>query len=177
MNQSEFRGEHFGASWSAGLWVSTLLVMLLVIGASLYAMLGIPSISPRMRVVEPLLILFILASAAFFTVRGYILCDGQLIIERAGWVTRLNLETLTQAYADSSAMKGSIRLFGCGGFFVYCGLFLNRKVGRYRAYATNPANAVVLRFGERTVVVTPDEPERFARQILEGSRGRGEVRD
>ena len=51
------------------------------------------------------------------------------------------------------------RLCGIGGLFVFCGLFWSRKLGRYRAYITDPRRAVVLRFGNKVVVVTPDEPD------------------
>jgi len=58
-------------------------------------------------------------------------------------------------------MKGSLRLFGNGGLFSSSGLFWNRRLGRYRAFATDPGNAVVLEFPDRTLVVTPESPSGF----------------
>ncbi len=52
-------------------------------------------------------------------------------------------------------MKGSIRTFGNGGLFCFSGRFRNRKLGSYRAFATDPKLAVVLRFPDKIVVVTP----------------------
>lgn len=98
-------------------------------------------------------------------VRGYTLEKGQLIIHRLGWSSRFNLSSLNSATPDPKAMASSIRLAGNGGLFSFCGLFRNRQLGNYRAFATDPQNSVVLRFPKRTLVVTPDDPKRFADQI------------
>ena len=37
----------------------------------------------------------------------------------------------------------------------------NHKLGRYRAFATSP-KPVILRFPNRTTVVTPEDPDGFA---------------
>jgi hypothetical protein len=57
-------------------------------------------------------------------------------------------------------MQGSIRTFGNGGLFGFIGLFRNKKLGRYRAFATDEKNAVVLRFATHTLVITPEQPQR-----------------
>ena len=41
----------------------------------------------------------------------------------------------------------------------------NRRLGRYDAYATDPARCVVLRFPDRIVVMTPDDPDAFVEAI------------
>ena len=60
-----------------------------------------------------------------------------------------------------------LRLFGNGGLFSYHGWFWNRRLGRYRLYATDPERAVVLRFARRTIVVSPGEPAAFVRALLD----------
>lgn len=62
---------------------------------------------------------------------------------------------------------GSVRTFGNGGFFGFIGWFRHALLGSYRAYATDPANAVVLHFEDDTVVITPDDPAAFARSVEE----------
>ena len=74
---------------------------------------------------------------------------------------------LPSAEADPVALKGSIRLAGNGGLFAFCGWFRNSKLGVYRAFCTDLAHAVVLRFPDRTVVVTPDQPDKFVAAIRE----------
>ncbi len=106
----------------------------------------------------PLVLLFV---AMLFTIRGYLVHDRNLVIERLGWVSTVKLDNLETAYADPKAMKHSLRMFGNGGLFCFAGLFYNKKLGRYRVFVTNPKNSVVLKFPLRTVVVSPDDPEIF----------------
>jgi hypothetical protein len=42
--------------------------------------------------------------------------------------------------------------------FVFCGWYRNKKLGTYRLFGTDPKRSVVLKFGGRTVVVTPESP-------------------
>ena len=77
----------------------------------------------------------------------------------------MNLQDLQTAEIDPEAMNRSIRLFGNGGLFCFAGQFRNKKLGRYRAYATDPKLAVILRFTDKVVVVTPGSPDRFVAQL------------
>jgi Bacterial PH domain len=99
--------------------------------------------------------------AALFIIRGYELEATELLIRRLLWSTRLSLLKLREAWADPTAMKRSLRLFGNDGLFSITGLFWNRRLGRYRAFATAPSNAVVLKLADRIVVVTPERPDDF----------------
>lgn len=109
--------------------------------------------------------LLLLAGGLLFTVRGYRLEPGRLLVQRLLWSTPVDLAGLRSARHDPEAMRRSLRLLGNGGMFAIAGLFSNRQLGRYRAFATNPKNAVVLDFGERKVVVTPGRPEELVRQL------------
>ena len=100
-----------------------------------------------------------------FMVRGYVLTERELIIHRLGWTNRWPLAGLTAAEVDPDALKKSIRLWGDGGLFSFCGWFRNKKLGLYRLFATDPKRCVVLKLGSRTVVVTPDKPEEFVSEI------------
>jgi len=62
-------------------------------------------------------------------------------------------------------MRGSIRLFGNGGLFSFSGFFRNQALGIYRAYVTDPALTVVLVFAERTLVISPVQPEAFVKRL------------
>jgi hypothetical protein len=109
--------------------------------------------------------LLILALAALWTVRGYELGGGSLSIQRGFWRTRVSLAGLLSASTDAQALRSSLRLFGNGGLFSFSGLFWNRRLGRFRIFATDPARAVVLRFEHRTIVVTPDRPGDFVAAV------------
>jgi hypothetical protein len=62
-------------------------------------------------------------------------------------------------------MRGSIRLCGIGGVFSFTGFFWNGKLRTYRAYVSDPSLAVVLKFTDRTVVISPGDPGAFVRDL------------
>jgi len=97
-----------------------------------------------------------------YLVRGYEMSGGELRIWRLFWKTKIDLSGLISVDVNPDAMSKSLRTFGNGGLFSFSGAFWNKSLGQYRAYATNPANAVVLRFQSNIVVVTPEGPEQFA---------------
>lgn len=125
-------------------------------------LVALPSNAPvAARILMIVVPLLIVAGALPFMIRGYRIELGCLPIRRLGWFTRLDLDDLQSAEVNREAMKNSLRLMGNGGLFVFAGWFWNRKLGRYRALVTDPSRSVVLRFRERTVVVSPDAPEEF----------------
>ena len=102
-------------------------------------------------------------------VRGYTLAEDAITVRRGLWNTRLSLDGLRSVTGDAEAMRGSIRVFGNGGLFSITGRFWNRKLGWYRAFATDPSRAVVLRYAKRTIVISPHDPQHFimrARTLL-----------
>ena len=122
------------------------------------------NVEPRLAaiIVSPLSILVI---AVFYVIRGYELEGKTLHVKRLGWRCRISLDELLSVYADPAAMKRSIRLFGNGGLFCFAGKFRNNELGSYRAFATDPKDAVVLKFRSRTIVVTPTDVDGFVRAI------------
>jgi hypothetical protein len=117
-------------------------------------------------------VLAILGLTAAFSVRGYTVQPGMLLVHRLGWATKIPLNALVSADAEPNATVGSIRVFGIGGAFAFAGKFRNATLGSYRAYVTDPSFCVVLDLGSETVVVTPDSPVRFVEAVLLAARGR-----
>jgi hypothetical protein len=107
----------------------------------------------------------VVAIAALLTVRGYSVTPESILVRRLLWATRLPRAGLTSATYAPDAMAHSIRLFGNGGLFGVVGWFKNRVLGRYRAWVTDPRHTVVLRYTDRTVVVSPSPPERFVESL------------
>ncbi len=154
--------ESFGAPWSTSLKVLTTLSIILLLGVPILIAVsatreGTPS--PTVIVVAPLLMVLI---AACFLIRGYVLTQTSLYVRRLGWRTTIDLKELKSVEIDPAAMEKSLRTFGNGGLFCFAGRFRNAKLGTYRAWATDPARCVILRFPDHTIVVTPDDPTRFA---------------
>ncbi|HYA37682.1 MAG TPA: PH domain-containing protein [Candidatus Methylomirabilis sp.] len=103
----------------------------------------------------------ILVLAVLYVVKGYTLDATSLCVQRLLWSTRIQLEGLDRAWYDSSAMTRSLRVFGNGGLFSITGIFQNGRIGRYRAFVTDPRQAVVLRSPSRVVVLSPADPRAF----------------
>ncbi len=155
---------HFDAPWATIVKIVTIGVsgLLLVVALGVGRNLPPGTLPWFLAAVLPLLLL---VGSALFTVRGYRLEPDRLLVERLLWSTEIGLQGLRGARHDPEAMKRSLRLFGNGGLFVIAGLFSNKKLGRYRAFATDPKNSVVLDFGARRIVVTPGTPDSFLRHL------------
>jgi hypothetical protein len=173
----------FRAPWSAALALMTAVCAVICFFLSLVGVLigfgssgalrslGMSMVPPWVGWLLMLVPLLTTAASAAFMVRGYVVTDVSLIVKRLGWQSRLDLSRLISATVDANALEGSVRIFGNGGFFVFTGLFRNKKLGVYRAFATDTTKAVVLRFSGKTVVVTPDDPQKFAAEIKHGING------
>jgi len=152
----------FSAPWSRSLRLATVgsvAVLLIVILAGLFmgprhlllwrvAMVGVPAL--------------VLAGALPFMVRGYVLTEEQIEVRRLGWSTVLPLAGLVAVTGEPEGLRGSLRLFGNGGLFGISGWFWNRRIGRFRAYATDPSRVVLLAYRDgKKVVVTPHDVQHF----------------
>ena len=103
----------------------------------------------------------VLFVALLFTVRGYSVTADALLVHRLFWKHRVPLAGLQSAQFDPKAMSRSVRLFGNGGAFSFSGWFRSKRLGNYRAFVTDPRRAVVLRFPNRTIVISPSNPAQF----------------
>ena len=161
--QNEIR---FTAPWSLTVKIVTLVVLALLLGVSLIGLTAMPANVPfAARVMMVVMPLAIVVGTLPFMVNGYVLREDELLIERFGWCNHVPFNTVISAKADLDAIRGSIRLCGSGGLFGFFGWFRNRKLGVYRAYGTDPARSVVVKLSHRTIVVTPDDPNRFVAEI------------
>lgn len=113
------------------------------------------------------------AASAAFMIRGYSVAGNQLFIHRLGWAKTFDLSDLTDVDDTPNAMVGSIRTFGNGGLFGYIGHFSNATLGSYRAYATDPARTVVMSFGTKKLVLTPDRPAEFVAAVKQSDKQAG----
>ena len=155
-------GNTFIAPWGKTLrWVSVLssLIILGVVVA-----IGCLDRSSQGQAAIWLLPL-ILLGAALFVIRDYTLAPEELLIRRLLWTTRVPLAGLQSAEFVSNAMSNSFRLCGNGGMFSFTGWYRNRALGIYRAFVTDLKLTVVLRFERKTIVVSPENPERFVAEI------------
>ena len=120
---------------------------------------------------EAMLPLAIVFGGALFTVRGYAISPDAILVHRLFWTTHVPLAGLQSAEFESEARCGGFRICGNGGLFSFTGFFWNKNLGTYRAFVTDFNRAVVLRFPERTIVVSPAEPEDFVREVNATTHG------
>ncbi len=151
------------APWPASLRVVSAIATVVVAAVALGLYLGVPrgTRTPFAEEFGTLLAVVpvaILVFALLFVVRGYEVDGATLYVERLLWRTSVPLAGLARAWHDPAAMRRSLRVFGNGGLFSITGVFRNRALGSYRAFVTDPARAVVLRFDARVVVVSPADP-------------------
>lgn len=159
----------FDAPWSRLLTGVSILATAVCLGAGYAAWSAVMrTTGDRSTWWASLLPLVVVGVAALFMVRGYTIERDSILVHRLLWVTRLSRTGLKSATHDPALISGGIRIFGNGGFFSFTGLFRNKQLGTYRAYMTDPARAVVLRYGDRVVVLSPGDPERFVSAVMGG---------
>lgn len=155
----------YPAPWGVALKAISGGITLLLIGIAVIGLLTGPKsnwIWILSMVVIPLGILLI---TALFTVRGYVLTPDALLVKRLVWNTEIPLQGLQTIEADSNAMEGSFKTMGNGGLFSFSGSFRNKRLGVYRALATDMRRCVVLKFDQKVIVITPDKPQAFVNQV------------
>lgn len=152
----------FSAPWSRSLRLLTTSSVVVLLTVALVGLL----LGPRQPLVGRLATvgapLVVLLGTLLFMVRGYVLTESGIEVRRLGWSTDLPLAGLVAVNGEPQGLRGSLRLFGNGGLFAISGWFWNRRIGRFRAYATDPERAVLLRYRDgKKVVVTPDDVQHF----------------
>ena len=173
----------FGAPWGRSLLIGSIVqvVFLLAVGAApvFFAALD-PEPGSRWKWLGALLggaiPLAILAVAARYAVRGYTVTDDSIRVHRPGWSSSLPLDELESATVSPYAMRRSRRELANGGLFSYTGGFHNADLGSYRAFVTDHARTVVLRFSDRAdrdrvIVLSPDDPDAFVALLGAGAGG------
>jgi hypothetical protein len=152
----------FRAPWSRSVRLATIFsvsILLLIPTIGIFARPGAGGLWWSGMVGLPVLVLL---TTLPFMVRGYVLTESTLEIRRLGWTTTLPLAGLEKASGDVELVRGSLRVFGNGGLFSITGWFWNRRVGFYRAYATDLSRAVFLKYrNRRPVLITPHDTQHF----------------
>ncbi len=98
--------------------------------------------------------------------QAYSVVSGELRVHRSAGDKVFRLDQLTEVRrVEPREMRGTIRLWGNGGFFGYYGKFMNRAFGVHNWYATRRNNYVVANVGGKRIVLTPDEPDKLVQTL------------
>jgi hypothetical protein len=74
---------------------------------------------------------------------------------------RFPLEGAVEVRRDPDVMKWAIKVFANQGLGSLRGTFRSRRMGKFYAFMTGTENAVVVRWPDKTVVVSPADTEFF----------------
>ena len=98
-------------------------------------------------------------------VRRYRLTEDELLVERAFRTVRFPLAGLKEATHDRDAMRGAWKIRGNDGVGAISGRFWSKRLGRFNAYLSDQERAVVLRWPDRCVVISPDRHSVFIETV------------
>lgn len=163
-------GNRFEAPWGTLLKVVTGAVTVLMAGS--LVVIWVSPVTLWVQFLVAVLLVGALIAGPLFQVRGYRIAGGMLEVLRSGWWTRLPLAGLRSVEPVPGRALAGVRLFGNGGFWSFTGWYWNSRLGRYRCFVNDPGRAVLLRYEGRSVVVAPEDPERFMR-VLRREAGLG----
>ena len=159
------RENEFDAPWGRSLKLSTTTCLVVFAGIILTGILVQPGREGQWQFGMIVIPTALAVIPALFLIRGYRIEGNALVIKRLIWETKIDLSELQSIEIDPKAMSGSVRLFGNGGLYCFAGIFRNKRLGTFRAFANDPKRAVVLQSTRRTIVITPDSPEDFVATI------------
>lgn len=149
--------------WSLGTLGLVALALFMLLRGSLFA--------TPMRFgaagIAAIFILIAIVAALAFAPRGYVIEGKKLHVRTVMARFTYDLSQLSDvrvAAAREVFSPGTVRTFGVGGLFGYYGYFKNPQLGKFLAFATDRKRLVVLRFPQKTLVISPHDPHGFLRE-------------
>ena len=155
-------------------WFITVVTALLL---ALFAVLVVSAMlafntAPRGITVLALILVItvctaIAAVAYLYTPKRIALAETVLRIDRPIGPVELEYDTIRAVRVSDEWFGTSLKRppGGNSGFFGIWGSFRSRALGSYTMYGTKARGAVVITTTDSTIVVTPDERERFAEEL------------
>lgn len=98
-------------------------------------------------------------------IRRYRVVGEELWIERPWRIVRFPLAGLQSVTPDREALRRMFKIAGNEGLGSISGRFRNKHLGFFRAYATDPEHAVVLRWPDRCLVISPQQHSLFVETV------------
>ena len=151
----------FRAPWGRTVRIRTTAFLVVIAVIVLFVTLTPPQLPWPFALAPFILLPLALAGAFAESVRGYTLTEDAITVHRGFGKTRLPLAGLRSVAGNADAMRGSVALWGSPGIFAISGRFWSRTLGWHRAFVTDRSRAVVLRYVDRTIVISPHDPQQF----------------
>ena len=162
---------HFKAPWGRTLLIISILTTLVTLGVALMLTLGqqlprfisLPALPTRELAVAA--VLLIPLGALPFVIRGYVITKDGVLIKRLWWNTVLPFAEIRSVEVEPLVLSSSFRTCGNGGLYSFTGYYWSNQLGHFHAYVTDLNSTVVVRMKNRTAVLSPADPEAFARMV------------
>ena len=168
-------GQRFGMRWSRLTWVVTVAMIVLVVAVAVVILWKAIHVGPDAGGIRVLLVLLgflpaiCLAILASFAPRAYEVDPDAIVVKRIVGnvvIRRANVREIRRI--ESREVGSALRLFACGGFFGWFGLFYSHQIGRFWAYTGNQADMVLITQADGTkIVISPYPPDAFLEAIRE----------
>jgi hypothetical protein len=98
-------------------------------------------------------------------IRRYRVVGGELLVERPWRIVRFPLAGLQSVTPDREALRRMFKVAGNGGLGSISGRFRSKHLGPFRAYATDSEHAIVLRWPDRCLVISPQQHSLFVETV------------
>ncbi len=160
--------KHYPAPWGRRVWLITATVTLLGIATTAVLPLFVPVKNPEDRWalwLAPAVVCAIIGSTALWMIRRFELTDEAIVVRRPLWTNSIPLATVESAEIDARACEGAWKTVGNDGLFAMHGRFRSKRLGKFQAYVTDPANSVVLKQPADTIVISPENPRHFVNDL------------
>lgn len=160
--------QEYAAPWGRRIWLITGSVCLLGLTIALAMPLSLPVRDSGERWLLWLcsaLVLLTIGGSSLWMIRRFELTDEALVVRRSFWSNRIPLAKIESAEVDARACERAWKTMGNDGLFAMHGRFRSKRLGKFQAYVTDPANAVVLKVPGDTIVISPEHPHQFVNEL------------
>lgn len=141
---------------------ATATTKLLILGMLCW-MIFVFSVPPK-HPPTPIIFIFLSFGAVQFLIQrvvSYRVTTDTISIHRHLWDVSLPRKDLLSATWDPTAFDDTTWPYSNHRNCSYVGRCSSRRLGSFRAYVSDRKNSVVLRFSDKTIVVSPQTPEAF----------------
>jgi transcriptional regulator with XRE-family HTH domain len=169
---AKLRNLRFRAKYATS-YIVVFSVLLAVSMLGIYAMSYLLMTCDKETMRLPCLVFFVLwllfLLNTFLYAGSFSMKNGKLVVQHVIFATRYDLAKLTGYEINPDAMMSAMPL--TFPVIVASAWYRSPVLGVFRAYITDTKNCVVLEFGKKKIVVTPENPKEFVEALREQSRG------
>jgi transcriptional regulator with XRE-family HTH domain len=166
-----FRSPYFTQKWRYFMLAFSIVMMAFLL---VFIVANVVDLPPVVQDLRARFLHRLCLQPPFGYVTGLSVKDGKLLIHHPGWAKKIDLAKLT-GIEICPEMLGAFPLTFLFGWN-FSAPFYAASLGVFRNYGTNADTGVLLEFGKRKIVVTPDDRDAFVDAVRRVARGRGGTR-